>query len=143
MTPYAYETSGRNRKTLVAVLLVWAAILAAVLFLDASLWIAGLIGLCTAPALYDLIAGRRSGVALGPDGLSWFAGRRTGQIAWNQISHMRLDTRLDFSVRSSAVLVTGRKVRLPLECTPESETFEKELSERGIKVERHHFSLLG
>ena len=143
MTPYAYETSGRNRRTLVSVLLVWAAIIAAVVLLDASVWIAGLVGLCTVPALYDLAAGRRSGVAMGPDGLSWFAGRRTGQIAWNRISHMRLDTRLDFSVRASAVLITGRKVRLPLESTPDAETFERELGARDIKVERHHFSLLG
>ena len=143
MTPYTFETSGRNRKTLVAVIGVWLAIIAAVVLIDASLWLAGLIGLCTAPALYDLIAGRRSGVRLGPDGLDWFAGTRSGEIAWDKISHMRLDTRLDFSVRTSAVLVSGRKVRLPLESTPDPDTFEQVLTARGSKVERHHFSLLG
>ncbi|MFL4470782.1 hypothetical protein ACERZ8_13150 [Tateyamaria armeniaca] len=143
MTPYAFETSGRNRKTLIALLGVWAAIIAAVVFIDASRWLAGLIGLCTAPALYDLIAARRAGVRLASDGLHWFAGKRTGQITWDKISHMRLDTRLDFSVRASAVLVTGRKVRLPLESTPDAETFEQELTARGIKVKRHHFSLVG
>ena len=143
MTPYSFETTGRNRKTLVALLAVWAALIAATVLLEASLWLMGLIALCTAPALYDLIAGRRSGVALGTEGLSWFAGRRTGDIAWNRISHLRLDTRLDFSVRASAVLTSGRKVRLPLESTPDADTFEAELSARGVKVERHHFSLLG
>ena len=143
MAPYRYETTGRNRQTLVALLAVWVALIAALVFLDASIWLMGLIGLCTAPALYDLIAGRRSGVALNAEGLTWFAGGRTGEIAWDQISHMRLDTRLDFSVRASAVLPSGRKIRLPLESTPNADTFEKVLSERGIKVQRHHFSLVG
>lgn len=143
MTPYSFETTGRNRKTLISFAIVWAVIAVAVFWLDASLWLMGLIGLCTAPALYDLIAGRRSGVALAAEGLSWFAGQRTGDITWDQISHMRLDTRLDFSVRASAVLTSGRKVRLPLESTPPADTFEEVLRTRGIKVERHHFSLLG
>lgn len=143
MTPYSFETTGRNRKTLIALGVVWAAIAFAVFWLDASIWLMGLIALCTAPALFDLIAGRRSGVSLGTAGLSWFAGRRTGDIAWERISHMRLDTRLDFSVRASAVLTSGRKVRLPLESTPPPDIFEQELTARGIKVERHHFSLVG
>jgi len=143
MTPYSFETSGRNRKTLVALVLVWALIITAVFAIDASLWLAGLIGLCTLPAVYDLIVGRRSGVELNAEGLRWFAGKRTGEITWDKISHMRLDTRLDFSVRTSAVLVSGRKVRLPLESTPQADVFEEELKARDIKVERHHFSLLG
>ena len=143
MTPYSFETNGRNRKTLFALIAVWALILLAIAFLDAALWLMALIAFCTAPALYDLLAGRRAGVGLSDAGLSWFAGRRTGDITWDRISHMRLDTRLDFSVRASAVLTSGRKIRLPLESTPPSEAFEQALSARGIKVERHHFSLLG
>ena len=143
MSPYSFETTGRNRKTLVAIGVVWVAIITAVLWLEASLWLMGGIALCTAPALYDLITARRSGVTLSAEGLSWFAGARTGDISWNKISHMRLDTRLDFSVRASAVLITGRKVRLPLEATPPADTFEDVLSARDIKVERHHFSFLG
>ena len=143
MTPYRYETTGRNRRTLVALVLVWALILLAIVLFDASLILMALIALCTAPALYDLLSGRLSGLTLGPEGLGWFAGRRTGEIAWNKIDHMRLDTRLDFSVRASAVLVSGRKVRLPLEATPPADTLEGALKDRGIAVKRHHFSLLG
>ena len=143
MTPYSFETTGRNRRTLVALVAVWVALGVGVTVFEASLWLVGLIWLCTLPALYDLIAARRSGLALGADGLRWFAGRRTGHITWDSISHMRLDTRLDFSVRTSAVLTTGRKVRLPLESTPPADTLHEALSSRGIKVERHHFSLLG
>ena len=143
MTPYRFETSGRNAKTLITLLCVWGVIGLGVVAIDASLWLAGLIFLCTIPALYDLLAGRRSGVSLSTAGLSWFAGKRTGDITWDKISHMRLDTRLDFSVRASAVLVSGRKERLPHEATPKADIFEAELTARDIKVERHHFSLLG
>ncbi|WP_147106233.1 hypothetical protein [Tateyamaria sp. syn59] len=143
MTPYRFETTGRNRRTLVALILVWALILGAIALLDASPILMGLIALCTAPALYDLMSGRISGLTLGPEGLGWFAGRRTGEIAWSKIDHIRLDTRLDFSVRASAVLVSGRKVRLPLEATPPADTFEEVLTKRGVTVKRHHFSLLG
>jgi hypothetical protein len=143
MTPYAYETTGRNRATLITLLAVWAALALAVIFLDAALWLMVVLGLFTLPALYDLITARTSGLRLGSEGLSWYSGQREGTITWDKISHIRLDTRLDMSVRTSAVLVTGRKVRLPLETTPPADAFEKTLQERGIKVERHHFSLVG
>lgn len=143
MTPYHYETTGRNRRTLVTLGLVWILILLAIALLDASLILMALIALCTAPALYDLASGRASGLALGPERFSWFAGRRTGEIAWDKIDHIRLDTRLDFSVRASAVLTSGRKVRVPLEATPPADMFEQILTDRGIAVKRHHFSLLG
>ena len=143
MTPYRYETTGRNRRTLVVLILVWLAILAAITWLEASLILMALIALCTAPALYDLMSGRKSGLTLGSDGLAWFAGRRTGEIAWDKIDHIRLDTRLDFSVRASAVLTSGRKIRVPLEATPPADTFEQVLTERRVTVKRHHFSLLG
>lgn len=143
MTPYRYQTTGRNRRTLVALILVWALILAAIAVLDASVILMAMIALCTAPALYDLVSGRSAGLALTAEGLSWFAGRRTGEIAWTKIDHIRLDTRLDFSVRASAVLTSGRKVRVPLEATPPPDTFETALTDRGITVKRHHFSLLG
>ncbi len=143
MTPYAFETTGRNRATLIAVLAVWAVLALAVLWLEAAPWLMALFALATVPALIDLITGRASGLRLDEDGLHWFSGRRTGEIAWPRVSHIRLDTRLDFSIRASAVLNTGRKVRLPLEATPPSDLFEEALTSRGIKVERHHFSLLG
>jgi hypothetical protein len=143
MTPYAYETTGRNRSTALTLGAVWAALLLAVFVLDAAPWLMGMFGLFTLPALYDLISARTSGLRLGSDGLSWFSGRRTGSITWDQISHLRLDTRLDLSVRTTVMLITGRKIRLPLEATPPADLFEQILTERDIKVERHHFSLMG
>ncbi|WP_299625439.1 hypothetical protein [uncultured Tateyamaria sp.] len=143
MKPYSFETTGRNRATLITLILVWGALILAVTQLEAAPWLMGVLGLFTLPALYDLISARRSGLRLGSDGLSFFSGRRKGTITWDQISHLRLDTRLDLSIRTTVVLITGRKIRLPLETTPPADLFETELTERGIKVERHHFSLMG
>lgn len=143
MKPYAFETTGRNRATLITLVVVWTALVVATLLLDAAPWLMGIFGLFTLPALYDLISARRSGLTLGSEGLSWFSGKREGTITWDQISHIRLDTRLDLSVRTTAMLITGRKIRLPLEATPPPDAFEKTLTDRGVKVERHHFSLMG
>ena len=143
MTPYTFETTGRNRATATALVGVWTALGLGIVMLDAAPWLMAVLGLFTLPALYDLISARTSGLRLGSEGLSWFSGKREGSITWDQISHIRLDTRLDLSVRTTIVLITGRKIRLPLEVTPPADGFEKTLTERGIKVERHHFSLMG
>lgn len=143
MLPYAYETNARNRATLITVVTVWVALTFALFMLDAAPWLMAVLGAFTLPALYDLITARKSGLNLTSDGLSWFSGKRAGAITWDQISHIRLDTRLDLSVRTTAMLITGRKIRLPLEATPPADTFEQILTDRGIKVERHHFSLMG
>lgn len=143
MTPYTYETTGRNRSTLITLVVIWVAILLAIAIFDAALWLMAVLMLFTGPALYDLISGRRSGIRIDRGGLTWFSGRRTGEIALDRIEHIRLDTRLDLSVRASAVLTSGRKVRLPLETTPPPDQFEAALKACGIGVKRHHFSLLG
>ena len=143
MTPFTFESTGRNRATLITLVLVWAALGAIWLLFDAAIWLVGIFGLFTLPALYDLISSRRSGLVMDAAGISWFSGQRNGSVVWSQISHIRLDTRLDMSVRTSLVLITGRKIRLPLETTPPAATFEKLLTESGVKVERRHFSLTG
>ena len=143
MTPFTYEHQARSTTTALVVAGVWLAIGLAIWVLEASPMVMGIIALFTLPAIYDLISNRRSGVRISSDGLHWFSGKRTGDVTWNRLSHMRLDTRLDFSVRASAVLITGKRLRLPLESIPPADTCEAALTERGIKVERHHFSLVG
>ena len=138
-----YAHSGRNPATLVVLLAVWACLAGAVILLDAAWWLMALLGLFTLPALWDLLSARQAGMRLDDEGLHWHAGRRTGTVAWNRIDRVRLDTRLDLSTRAALVLDTGRKIRLPQEATPPDAELEAELDARGVKVERHHFSLLG
>lgn len=141
--PFHFRKSGRNRATLFAVLGIWAALLLAVILLDAAVWLMGVIVLITLPALWDLIVNPPAGLDLSQKGLTWFTGRRQGELARGEIERMRFDTRLDFSVRATAILTTGRKVRLPYECTPPHQAFQSALDAHGIRVERHHFSLIG
>lgn len=139
--PFVFTRSARSRATAIAVLGLWGVLLAAWLWLDAALWIVIPLALFGLPALYDLVADPKAGLRLEDDTISWFSGQRTATLALEEIDHMRLDTRLDFSVRASAVLKTGRKIRLPFESTPPHQAFEDALLARGLKVQRHHFQL--
>lgn len=136
-----FRRSARNRGTVITLGVIWVVLLAALLMLDAAWWIIAFLGAFTLPALWDLARDTQSGLDLSETDLSWFTGRRSAEIALEDIDHMRLDTRLDFSVRATAVLKTGRKVRLPFECTPPHQAFEDALSALGIQVRRTHFQL--
>ncbi len=140
--PFVFEYQARNRKTLITVCAVWAALFAAWLWLDAAPWIIAFLGAFTLPALYDLVANPASGLSLNAETLSWFSGRRHAELEISEIDRIRLDTRLDFSVRVTAVLKSGRKIRLPFEATPPHVAFEETLNAQGIKTERHHFQLI-
>lgn len=140
---FQFHREGRNKATLYAVVAVWAGLFAAYLLVDAAPWILAAIGLFTLPALWDLYKNPSSGLTFTPDALTWFTGARNASVAWREIDRVRLDTRLDFSVRASAVLHSGRKIRLPYECTPPDELLEAALNARGVRTERHHFSLIG
>jgi hypothetical protein len=141
--PFSYRKEGRNTATLYAVVGIWFVLGALIILVDAAPWLMGLIGLATLPAILDLWRNPHSGLDFTPDALTWFTGRRAGSLPWQEIDRFRFDTRLDFSVRASAVLHSGRKIRLPYECTPPHQRFEAALNARGIRTERHHFSLIG
>lgn len=141
--PFSYRRQGRSRATLLVVIGIWFALAAAVILVDAALWLVALVGVFTIPAVMDVIRNPTSGLDFSPDQMTWFSGHRSGAIEWQEIDRVRLDTRLDFSVRASAVLHSGQKIRLPYECTPPHLMLEAALNAHGIRTERHHFSLIG
>ncbi|WP_371036716.1 hypothetical protein [Rhodosalinus sp. FB01] len=138
---FRHEARGRNRRTALALAGAWAAMAAAVLWIDAALWVLAIPALFTLPALWDLISDRRAGLALGAERIAWHAGRRSGEVALAQIETVRFDTRLDLSVRVTLVLRSGRRIRLPQECLPRPAELQSALAARGVSTERHHFSL--
>ncbi len=140
--PYRYVRKGRSWAAVIAVLLTWAACLAAVVIFQAALWIVGLILLFTLPAVWDLWSGATAGTELRADQLSWYSGRRRVDLPLSDIDHVRLVTRFDFSVRAAVLLRTGRKLRLPAEATPPHGAFEAALHAHGLRTERHHFTPL-
>jgi hypothetical protein len=140
--PFLFEQQARSRKTLVIVIAVWLALIAAWIWLEAALWIVTFLATFTLPAVYDLIRNPKSGLRLDETNLSWFSGRRAATLDLSEIDLIRLDTRLDFSVRVTAQLNTGRKIRLPFECTPPHLALEDALEAHNVKTQRHHFQLM-
>lgn len=139
---YTYKRQGRSPAAALIVTLIWLALVFAYLYLEASPWVLALLALFTLPAAVDFARNPESGLTLTGDTLHWHTGPRTGEVALSQIDRIRMDTRLDFSVRVTVILTSGRKIRLPFEATPPHETLETALKERGIKTERFHFQLM-
>lgn len=142
MSPFVFERRGRATGTIAALAAIYAALLAALLKLDAAPWLMALLALPTLPALLDVLRNPSAGMRLDDEGFEWHSGRREGHVARGEIGLLRLDRRWDFSVRAVLVLTVGRRIHLPQESMPPHEILEAEATERGIRVERHPFSPL-
>lgn len=138
---FTYHAQGRSLRAAVIVLVIWLGLLFLWLRLDAHPVIIAGLALFTLPACWDFVTDPASGLTLSDDTLNWYSGKRRAEVALAEIAHLRLDTRLDFSVRASVVLHTGRRIRLPFESTPPYQAFEDALQARGIKTLRFHFQL--
>lgn len=139
---YSYTRTARSLPAALVVAGVLVALGAAWLWLEAATWIVVVLALFTLPALYDLARNPAAGLRLTETALDWHSGRRAAQVEREEIDHIRLDTRLDFSVRATVVLRSGRKLRLPFEATPPHRAFEAALEAAGLKTVRHHFQLM-
>jgi len=140
--PYRFARKGRSWATLSAVGLAWLLCGLGVIVFEITPWLAGLIVLATVPGLWDLYAGTRAGFDLDSERVRWFSGKRGGEVALDEIDHVRLVTRLDLSVRAALVLKTGRKIRLPAEATPPAKDLEAALAAAELRSARHHFTIL-
>jgi len=139
--PFRFARSGRSPRALLAVGGTWTLLVLAWAWLDAVWWLMALIALATLPALWDILRDTRAGLTISDTALTWYSGRREGQIALAEIAHMRFDTRWDFSVRVTAVLHGNKLVRLPHESVPPHRVLESQLTARGLNVKRHHFTI--
>ncbi|MDU8928972.1 hypothetical protein RXV86_16380 [Alisedimentitalea sp. MJ-SS2] len=143
MIDYQFENQGRSRRAAVVLSLIWGALLLGLWIIDLSPYIAAAVFAFTLPALWEFIANPRSTLSLGERHITWQSLRSGDTVPFNLIDRVRFDTRLDLSVRITLILVDSRKLRLPHACVPPHERFEEELKARGIRTERHHFSLIG
>ncbi len=137
---FVFSRAARTPRLMAVLAAIYATLIGAVLLLDAALWLMGGLALLTLPALRDLYANSSAGVRLSDTRLLWYSGQRQGELALSEIDHMRLDTRWDFSVRVSAVLLNGKRVYLPFESVPPHRAFEEQLRARGLTVKRNHFA---
>lgn len=141
--PYTYTSQGRRPATIITVLTIWVALIAAYALLEAEPVILVIIGAFTLPALYDLARNPRSILTLDDTHLRWVSGWQDAKIALSEIDHLRFDTRLDMSVRLSVVRLSGVKIRVPYPATPPHATFEPLARTAGLTTRRYHFSLIG
>ncbi len=138
---FEFSRHARTPRTVAIVIAIYMVLVAAVVLVDAAWWLMAGLAVLTIPALFDLWRDPSTGIRLGPNSLDWHSGRRSGSLGLSEIDHMRFDTRYDFSVRVTAVLKNEKKVRLPYEALPPHRAFETEFTVRGIRVERHHFTI--
>ena len=141
MTPFTFTRHNRTPRAVLILIFVYAGLLALVILFNAAWWLVGLLALPTLPAVWDIARGTGAGLILDHDAIRWFTGGREAEVALTEIDHVRLDTRWDFSVRSSLVLTSGKRIRLPDEATPAHKAFETALQQAGLRVERHHFTI--
>ncbi|MBS9716851.1 hypothetical protein ACFFUT_00545 [Pseudohalocynthiibacter aestuariivivens] len=142
MQEFSYKTSGRTTRTIIVLVLVYSALAALLVVFDAAWWLVGGLVIFTLPALWDIAIDRPSSLKLNDQSLGWSSGNVTQELPLEQIVKARFDTRLDFSVRVTLFLSSGKKLRLPYDCLPPHKTLERAMKERGVVTERHHFSLL-
>ena len=127
-------------RTLLAILGALGGILVLWAVFGAMLWIIIVLGAFTIPALWDMLSNRTSCLDLSQHEISWKSGSTSGYFPLIKIEKIRLDTRVDFSVRVTLLLKDGTKLRLPYDCLPPHKQLESALIARGIATERHHFS---
>ena len=140
LAPYRFHNTPRPLRLAVVLGLVYAALIAAWALIAAAWWLMLLLALPTLPALWELIIPREAGLEIADGALSWYSGRRRAEVRLDEIDHIRMDTRWDFSVRVRVMLQHGKRLQLPHESLPPHRQLEAELTARGIKVVRHHFT---
>ncbi len=139
---FEFNRHNRDGRTVAILIIIYSGLAGLVVFLDAAIWVITLLALATLPALLDVIHDTTAGVALEGAELRWHSGKRHGQINLAEVEKFRFDTRWDFTVRVSAVLKSGKKLRLPTESLPNHRELETLLINAGCTVERHHFRVL-
>lgn len=142
MSNYSFKRSARSPRAVAFVALWWIVLWQLYLFLDAAPFIILGFALVSLPALIDIGKGTTSGLDITNAEVSWRSGRRSAKLPRGQLKSVRLDTRLDLSIRMTLLTYQGDKIRLPYECVPPAAQIEAALKDHQILYERHHFTLL-
>lgn len=143
MSTLEHHATGRSLRAGLIVTAVWGLILCLWLWIDLSPWIAAALLAATLPAAWDFASARQAWLRLDDSRLVWGSGRTRGEIALDRIDHVRLETRLDLSVRVRVVPTGGgRRITLPQDALPGWAQLQQAFETRNIRTERHHFSLL-
>lgn len=140
--PYSFERHQRQPRTVTILIAFYAGLIALVILFDAAWWLMLLFAVFTLPTVWDLVTNATAGLTLDDQRLRWFSGKRTAEVELSEIDYLRFDTRWDFSIRVTIYLTSGKKLRLPYDALPPHRTLEETLQTHGLRVERHHFTIL-
>lgn len=141
--PFVFTRSARSLGAGVIVTAWFFACFSLYFLLNAHPVIAAGLSIFALPALIDLLRGSLSSLQIDAREIRWSSGGRGGQMPRGQLKSVRLDTRLDFSLRMTLQTHQGEKLRLPYECVPPAKELAAVLRAHDIAVERHHFALMG
>jgi hypothetical protein len=138
---FLHQTHGRNPKTALGVALA-AALIVYLYTVGTVWWILLIIAALTLPALADLITNTRRHFVIDENNLSWKNRAQDAEIPLSEIEKVKMDGRLDLSVRVTLILRNQRKLRIPQDVSPKADILESELASRAITVERTPLTLL-
>ena len=136
---FTFERRGRTSTAAFVIAGLYIVLIAAMLLLNVSAWIVGIVFLFTIPAVWDLANDTRSGLTLSENDISWFHGKNSATIELAEIKRFRIDLRMDRSVKFIAELKSGRKIRLPQPSTPPLSDLERELTLRELPFRKNPF----
>ena len=139
---YTYERRGRTITTAIVLALIYLILALGMVLLNLSQWIVAIAFVFTLPAFYDLISDVRSGMAISDQEISWFHSKTSAAIPTADIKRLRIDLRMDRSVKLTIELENGRKVRVAQPATPPLKELEAVLPKAGIEFRKNPFSLL-
>ncbi|PYG29929.1 hypothetical protein [Pelagimonas varians] len=135
-----HSSNGRSTKAAIILIALWGGLICMWVFLSAAPWIVALLLLATLPAAWEFMTAKQASFCLTPTTLTWQSGRSEGEIAVAKITSVRLETRLDWSVRVK-ILVPGKRIVLPHDCVPPHQELETALQALGVSTSRHHFTI--
>lgn len=140
-SPLTHENHGRNPKTLIGLALYFG--LLAFLYSVGTLeWIIFGLGIFAVPAAIDLFKNPVTDFELNDTHIRWKNSGQEAEVPLSRIQSARFDTRWDFSVRVTLIMVDKSKLRIPQDTAPPHQTLEQAFKDRGIKTERHHFRVV-
>lgn len=139
---FIFTRASRSPRAVAVVVLWWLALIILYVVFNAAPLILLILGIISLPALFDIGAGATSELRITHADIIWRSGRRDAKLPRGQLKSVRLDTRLDLSLRMTLITYHGGKIRLPYECVPNASQITAALDAQGIAHERHHFTFL-
>lgn len=139
--PLSHHNHGRSPRTFV-VLAAYIGFLIFLAYIGTLEWILIILALFAVPAAIDLIRNPVTEFHLSDTEIRWKNSGQEAELPLSRVQKARFDTRWDFSVRVTLIMIDNSKLRIPQDAAPPHQTLEQAFKDRGLKTERHHFRVI-